>query len=86
MTITTQNPERLTLAEMGEFVEGSRAVGFAAAGRAAIYEFLQQALRVQRYPQRNKGQQAALVGKSMSRRAVPQPARLPFGGENWVTI
>jgi len=32
----------------GGVVEGSRAVGFAAAGRAAIYEFLQQALGIVR--------------------------------------
>jgi len=43
----------------GEFVEGSRAVGFPAADRAAIYEFLQQALLAQRYPRLNKGQRSS---------------------------
>ena len=40
MTITKQNAERLTLTEMQEFIEGSRAVEWTACGRTAVYDFL----------------------------------------------
>ena len=49
MTITMQNAERLTLTEMQEFLEGSRAVQWTACGREAIYEFLRRALEAQQY-------------------------------------
>ena len=56
MTIIMQNAERLTLAEMREFVEGSRAVQWTACGREAIYDFLRRVLETREYPRLSKGQ------------------------------
>ncbi len=56
MTITMLNLERLNLAEMKEFVEGSRTVRFAVKGRGAIYALLETVLRSQQYRRLNKGQ------------------------------
>ena len=56
MTITMQNAEQLTLAEMQEFVEGSRAVGFAAQEQEAVYRFIQRVLVAQQYRRLSKGQ------------------------------
>jgi hypothetical protein len=56
MTITMQNAERLTLTEMQEFVEGSRAVQWTACGREAVYDFLRRVLETQQYPRLSKGQ------------------------------
>ncbi len=56
MTITMQNAERLTLAEMQEFVAGTRAVQWTGCGRAAIYEFLPRVLETQRYARLRKAQ------------------------------
>ncbi|MGH8534433.1 MAG: integrase, partial [Gammaproteobacteria bacterium] len=56
MTITMQNVERLTLAEMQGFFEGSRTVGFAGQGREAVYGFIQRVLVAQRYRRLSKGQ------------------------------
>src|SRR3990172_11907873 len=56
MTITMQNAERLTLTEMQEFVESSRAVQWTACGRQPIYDFLRCVLETQEYPRLSKGQ------------------------------
>ena len=56
MTITMQNAERLTLAEMQEFVEGSRAVQWSASGREAVYDFLRRVLEAHPYCRLSKGQ------------------------------
>jgi IS30 family transposase len=56
MTITMQNIERLSLAEMKEFVEGSRKVRFAAEERGAIYGFMEAVLKAQQYRRLRKGQ------------------------------
>jgi transposase InsO family protein len=55
MKITMQNVDRLTLAEMEEFVEGRR-VEFTAQEREAIYGLIERVLRAQRYSQLSKGQ------------------------------
>ena len=56
MTITLQNAEGLTLAEMQELVEGSRAVGFDAQEQEAVYGFMQRVLVAQQYGRLSKGQ------------------------------
>ena len=56
MTITMQNTEGLTLAEMQEFVEGSRAVDFAAPEPETVYGFIQRVLVAQQYGRLSKGQ------------------------------
>lgn len=48
MTITMQNIERLTLAEIEEFLEGSRSIGFSVeAGQS--YGFIERVLKAQGY-------------------------------------
>ena len=49
MTITMQNLERLTLAEMQEFLAGSRSIGFANQGREQIYRLVERVLAAQHY-------------------------------------
>ena len=49
MTITMQNLERLTLAEMQEFLAGSRSIGFRVQGREQIYRFVERILAAQHY-------------------------------------
>ena len=48
MTITMQNLERLTLAEMQEFLAGSRSIGFANQGREQIYRLVGESRRKSR--------------------------------------
>lgn len=54
MTIHMQNSERITLAQMQKFVEGSRSIGFCAQGGAAVYGFIQRVLGAQQYQRINK--------------------------------
>jgi hypothetical protein len=56
MTITMQNLERLTVAEMKEFIAGSRRVGFAAKEQEAIYGLMEGVLKAQQYRRLSKGQ------------------------------
>ena len=56
MTITMQNPERLTLTQMQEFVAGSRSLQWTARGREAIYEFLRRVLEAQQYARLRKAE------------------------------
>ena len=49
MTITRQNLERLALAEMQEFLAGSRSIAFANQGREQIYRFVERVLAAQHY-------------------------------------
>lgn len=56
MTITMPNIEQLTLAEMQEFVEGSRVVSFTVREQEAVYGFLQRILVAQQYRRLHKGQ------------------------------
>jgi transposase InsO family protein len=56
MNITMQNIERLTLEQIREFVEGSRAIGFSAPKREAVYEFIERVLKSQQYRRLGRGQ------------------------------
>src|SRR6266436_4282205 len=56
MNITMQNTERLTLEQIREFVEGSRAMGFASPKGQAVYEFIEHVLKSQQYRRINRGQ------------------------------
>lgn len=58
MTITMPNIERLTLAAMQEFVEGSRVVNFAAREQGAVYGFIERVLVTQQYRRLSKGQKS----------------------------
>jgi hypothetical protein len=56
MKFTMENLERLTLAQMQEFVEGSRDVEFTLEGRVAAHSFMEVVLRAQRYRSLSKSQ------------------------------
>jgi len=51
-----ENLERLTLAQMQEFIKGSRDVEFTLEGRAAAHSFMEVVLRAQRYRSLSKSQ------------------------------
>jgi len=51
-----QNLERLSLAEMKELIEGSRAVRFDAHEQRDVYDLVERVLRAQRYTRLSKGQ------------------------------
>ena len=51
-----ENLERLTLAQMQEFIKGSRDVEFRLEGRAAAHSFMEVVLRAQRYRSLSKSQ------------------------------
>jgi hypothetical protein len=56
MTIRMENLERLTLAEMEEFVSHNRHVRCAAVEQEAAYRFIERVLKVQQYRRLTKGQ------------------------------
>ncbi len=56
MNIRMSNLERLTLAEMQEFVTNNRAVGCTAAEQESIYGFIERVLKQQQYRRLSKGQ------------------------------
>lgn len=57
-----ENLERLTLAQMQEFVEGNRDVELRMETRAAAYGFLETVLRTQHYRRLSKGQRGIVRG------------------------
>lgn len=83
MTITMQNAERLTLTEMQEFVEGSRAVQWTACGREAIYDFLRRVLETQEYQRLSKGQKG-IVRRFLLRLTGLSRAQLTRLVRQWV--
>jgi hypothetical protein len=56
MKFTMENLERLTLAQMEEFIEGNREVELRMEARAAAHGFIETVLRTQRYRRLSKGQ------------------------------
>ena len=62
MTIRMNNLERLTLAEMEEFVANNRHVHCAAVGREAAYGFIERVLKAQQYRRLSKGQRGTVRG------------------------
>jgi hypothetical protein len=50
-----ENLERLTLAEMRDFVEGNRGVQFRLEGGTAVYDFVERVLKAQLYRRLSKG-------------------------------
>lgn len=56
MTIRMSNLERLTLAEMAEFVTTSRHVSWSAVGPDSVYGLIERVLKAQQYRRLSKGQ------------------------------
>ena len=61
-----QNLERLTLAEMQEFLAGSRSIGFRVEGREQIYRFVERVLAAQHYRRLGK-RQKGIVRRFLAR-------------------
>src|ERR1035437_6574067 len=62
MTIHMKNLERLSLAEMQEFVQGSRKLTLSLEGQAAIYGFIEALLKAQQYRRLSRGQRGVVRG------------------------
>ena len=60
MTIRMQNLERLTLAEMKEFVTTNRHVGWSAVERESVYGLIERVLKAQQYRRLSKGQKGTV--------------------------
>src|SRR5882724_672911 len=60
MTIRMKDLERLSLAEMEEFVYGSRRLKLSVEGQAAIYSFVEGLLKAQQFRKRSKGQRGII--------------------------
>ena len=56
MTIRMSNLERLTLAEMEEFVSSSRHVTWSAVEPGSVYRLIERVLKAQQYRRLSKGQ------------------------------
>ena len=56
MTISMQNLERLTLAEMEEFLQGSQKLTLSVKHKEAVYGFIEALLKAQQYRRLSKGQ------------------------------
>jgi hypothetical protein len=62
MTIRMKNLERLTLAEMKEFVTTNRHVGWSAVERESVYGLIERVLKAQQYRRLSKGQKGVVRG------------------------
>src|ERR1035441_1399865 len=60
MPIHMKNLERLSLAEMQEFVQGSRKLTLSLEGQAAIYGFIEALLKAQQYRRLSRGQRGVV--------------------------
>src|ERR1019366_4692967 len=81
MTIHMKNLERLSLAEMQEFVQGSRKLTLSLEGQAAIYGFIEALLKAQQYRRLSRAQITRLIAAWMQTRQVrrrpPQRPNFP---------
>ncbi len=78
MQVTMQHGERLTLAQMREFLAASNTLSFAGAGRRQIYALVEGALRAQQYlglAKKDKGIVRRYLAK-ISGRSLSQITRL----------
>jgi hypothetical protein len=60
MTISRQNLERLTLAEMEEFLQGSRKLTLSVKHKEAVYSFIEALLKAPQYRRLSKGQRGTV--------------------------
>ena len=60
MTIHMKNLERLSLAEMEEFVQGNRKMVLSLEGQPAIYGFIEALLKAQQYGRLSRGQRGVV--------------------------
>jgi len=89
MKFTTENLERLTLAQMQEFIEGCRDLEFTLEGRTAAHSLIEVVLRAQRYRSLSKGQRGIVryflakatgLSRAQLTRLVSQVSPHPYPG------
>jgi len=78
MTISMQNLENLTLAEMEEFVEGSRKLTLSVEGEGATYGFIEGLLRAQQYRRLSKKGQRGIVRRFLTKVSGLSPGAQQF--------
>ena len=78
MQVRMQNAEPLTEVQIGEFLRGSRAIGFEGQSRAEIYAVVQESLVRQEYFRQSKKQRGAIRAylSRLTGRSLPQMTRL----------
>jgi hypothetical protein len=83
MTIRMRNLERLTLAEMKEFVTTNRQVNWSVAERAGVYELIERVLKAQQYRRLRKGQKG-IVRSFLSKVTAVSRAQLTRLIRRWM--
>jgi hypothetical protein len=83
MTIRMKNLERLTLAEMKEFVATNRHVDWAAPDRTAVYGLIERVLKAQQYRRLSKGQKG-IVKSFLSKVSAVSRAQLTRLIQRWI--
>ena len=83
MTIRMTNLECLTLAEMEEFIETNRQVGWSAVEPAAVYGLIERVLKVHQYRRLSKGQRG-IVRRFLAKVTTLSRAQLTRLIQRWV--
>jgi len=83
MTIRMKNLERLTLAEMKEFVKSNRHVEWSAPERVAVYGLIERVLKAQQYGRLSKGQKG-IVRSFLSKVAAISRAQMTRLIQRWM--
>jgi hypothetical protein len=83
MTIRMKNLERLSLAEMKEFVAAHRHVEWVAPDRAAVYGLIERVLKAQQYRRRSKGQKG-IIKSFLSKVTAVSRAQLTRLIQRWI--
>jgi hypothetical protein len=83
MTIRMKNLERLSLAQMKEFVTTNRHVGWSAVEREAVYGLVERVLKAQQYRRLNKGQKG-IVRSFLAKVTAVSRAQMTRLIQRWV--
>lgn len=83
MTIRMRNLERLTLAEMKEFVATNRHVGWSAVERESVYGLVERVLKTQQYRRLSKGQKG-IVRSFLAKVTAMSRAQMTRLIQRWV--
>ena len=84
MTIRMKNLERLTLAEMKEFVDTNRHVGWSVAEQESVYGLMERVLRGQQYRRLSKGQKG-MVRSFLAKVTAVSRAQMTRLIRRWIT-
>ena len=81
MTLRMENLERLTLAEMEEFLTSNRHIQWSAAERESVYTLIEQVLKLQQYRRLSKGQKG-IVKRFLAKVTGLEPGSTDAPGYN----